>query len=105
MRTCELAGYGEVAEVDNDLVEWNHREFEGLRGSEIRAKRPDWQLFRDGCPRGESPQQVSARAGRVVNRVREVQGNVLLFSSGHFIRVLALAGSAWNRLSTRGLSC
>jgi broad specificity phosphatase PhoE len=89
VRTCELAGFGHVAEIDPDLVEWNYGEYEGLRGSEIRAKRPDWQLFRDGCPSGESPQQVCARADRVVSRVRAVCGNVLLFTSGHFIRVLA----------------
>ncbi|HEY6341134.1 MAG TPA: histidine phosphatase family protein [Bryobacteraceae bacterium] len=89
VRTCELAGFGPVAEIDFDLVEWNYGEYEGLRGSEIRAKRFDWQLFRDGCPGGESPQQVCARADRVVSRVRAVCGNVLLFTSGHFIRVLA----------------
>jgi broad specificity phosphatase PhoE len=88
-RTCELAGFGAAAEVDNNLVEWNYGQYEGRRGAEIRAERPDWQLFRDGCPGGESPQQVAARADRVVSRVRAVQGNVLLFTSGHFIRVLA----------------
>src|SRR5262245_41491861 len=88
-RTCELAGFGAVAEVDRDLVEWNYGEYEGLRTVEIRAKRPDWQLFRDGCPSGEMPGDVSVRADRVVNRVRAVSGDVLLFSSGHFIRVLA----------------
>jgi probable phosphoglycerate mutase len=89
LRTCELAGFGAVAEIDCDLAEWNYGEYEGRTGAEIRAARPDWQLFRDGCPGGESPQQVAARADRVVNRVRTVPGNVLLFSSGHFIRVLA----------------
>jgi probable phosphoglycerate mutase len=88
-RTCELAGFGPAAEIDDDLVEWNYGEYEGRRGAEIRAERPDWQLFRDGCPGGESPQQVAARADRVVHRVRIAQGDVLLFSSGHFIRVLA----------------
>ncbi|HEY7099966.1 MAG TPA: histidine phosphatase family protein [Terriglobales bacterium] len=88
-RTCELAGFGGVAEVDNDLVEWNYGQYEGLTGAEIRAKQPDWQLFRDGCPGGESPQEVAARADSVVSRVRAVHGDVLLFSSGHFIRVLA----------------
>jgi probable phosphoglycerate mutase len=78
-----------MAEVDPDLVEWDYGEYEGLRGTEIRKMRPDWQLFRDGCPGGESPQQAAARADRVVRRVRAVQANVLLFSSGHFIRVLA----------------
>jgi broad specificity phosphatase PhoE len=88
-RTCELAGFGAVAEVDRDLVEWDYGQYEGRRTAEIRAERPDWQLFRDGCPGGESPAQASARADRVVRRLRAVQGDVLLFSSGHFIRVLA----------------
>jgi broad specificity phosphatase PhoE len=88
-KTCALAGFGTVAEVDKDLVEWNYGDYEGLRTAEIRAVRPDWQLFRDGCPGGESPAQVEARADNVLNRVRAVKGDVLLFSSGHFIRVLA----------------
>ena len=88
-RTCELAGFGAVAEVDRDLVEWNYGDYEGLRTAEIHAKRPDWQLFRDGCPNGESPEQVGVRADRVVNRVRAIKGNVLIFSSGHFLRVFA----------------
>jgi broad specificity phosphatase PhoE len=88
-RTCELAGFGAVAEVDRDLIEWNYGDYEGLRTAEIHAKRPDWQLFRDGCPNGESPEQIGARADRVVNRVRAIKGNVLIFSSGHFLRVLA----------------
>ena len=88
-RTCELAGFGAVAEVDPDLVEWDYGQYEGLRSDEILAKRPDWQLFRDGAPGGESPTQIEERADRVVRRVRAVSGNVLLFSSGHFIRVVA----------------
>ena len=88
-RTCELAGFGAVAETDPDLVEWNYGDYEGRRTEEIRAKRPGWELFRDGCPGGESPAQAAARADRVVSRIRAVPGNVLLFSSGHFIRVLA----------------
>jgi broad specificity phosphatase PhoE len=88
-RTCELADFGAVAEVDPDLVEWDYGQYEGRRTAEIQAEHPDWQLFRDGCPGGESPVQASARADRVVSRVRAVQGDVLLFSSGHFIRVLA----------------
>ena len=89
VRTCELAGFGAVAEVDGDLVEWNYGDYEGRRGAEIRAERPDWQLFRDGCPGGESPPQVASRADRVVSRLRKTPGDLLLFSSGHFIRVLA----------------
>jgi broad specificity phosphatase PhoE len=88
-RTCGLAGFGAVAEVDGDLVEWDYGEYEGRRTTEIRAGRPGWELFRDGCPGGESPAQVAARADRVVARVRAVRGDVLLFSSGHFTRVLA----------------
>jgi probable phosphoglycerate mutase len=88
-RTCELAGFRGVAEVDRDLLEWNYGDYEGRRTSEIHAQRPDWQLFRDGCPGGETPDQVGVRADRVVSRVRAIQGNVLLFSSGHFLRVLA----------------
>ena len=87
VRTCELAGFGAVAQRDRDLVEWNYGDYEGLRTSEIRAKRPGWQLFRDGCPNGESPQQIGARADRVVSRIRAIKGNVLIFSSGHFLRV------------------
>src|SRR5580704_8349795 len=88
-RTCELAGFAAVAETDPDLVEWDYGEYEGLRSAEIVAQRPDLQLFRDGAPGGESPAQIGERADRVVQRVRGVAGNVLLFSSGHFIRVLA----------------
>ena len=88
-RTCELAGFGAVAETDPELVEWNYGQYEGRCSAEIFAERPDWQLFRDGCPGGESPAQVGERADRVVQRVRTVPGDVLLFSSGHFIRVLA----------------
>jgi broad specificity phosphatase PhoE len=88
-RTCELAGFGSVAEVDRDLLEWDYGQYEGRRSAEIRRERPDWQLFRDGGPGGETPAQVGARADRVVSRVRAISGDVLLFSSGHFLRVLA----------------
>lgn len=88
-RTCEIAGYGAVAEVDRDLVEWNYGEYEGLTRRNILATRPDWQLFRDGCPGGEGPDEVGARADRVVKRARALGANGLLFSSAHFLRVLA----------------
>jgi broad specificity phosphatase PhoE len=87
-RTCELAGVGAQSELDRDLLEWNYGEYEGLRTAEIHAKRPGWELFRDGCPGGESPDEVGARADRMVNRVRKVEGDVVIFSSGHFLRVL-----------------
>jgi len=89
-RTCELAGFKSVAEVERDLVEWDYGEYEGRRTAEIRAERPGWELFRDGAPGGESPKQVSERADRIVRRVRAVSGDVLIFTSGHFMRVLAV---------------
>ena len=89
-RTCELAGFRPLAEIDKDLVEWNYGQYEGRRTAEIRVERPDWELFRDGCPGGESPHEVSERADRIVRRVRTVPGNVVLFTSGHFLRVLAV---------------
>ena len=88
-RTCELAGFGEAAETDPALVEWNYGEYEGLRAADILARRPEWDLFRDGCPSGESPVEIATRADHVVERLRAVSGDVLLFSSGHFLRVLA----------------
>ena len=88
-RTCELTGFGTDAEVDPNLVEWNYGDYEGLRTAEIHLKNPDWQLFRDGCPNGESPGQVAARAEITVDGLREVEGDVLIFSSGHFLRALA----------------
>src|SRR5215470_425206 len=88
-RTCELAGFGDAAERDPNLMEWDYGEYEGRRTVEIHTQRPDWQLFRDGCPGGESPAEIGARADRVISRVRAVQGQVLLFSSAHFLRVLA----------------
>ena len=88
-RTCELAGFGAVAEIDRDLLEWNYGAYEGRLTTDIHKERPEWQLFRDGCPGGESPNEVGVRADRVVKRVRAVTGDVLLFSSGHFLRVLA----------------
>jgi len=111
-RTCELAGFGAAAEVDPDLVEWDYGQYEGRRTDEITAERPGWELFRDGCPGGESPEQVGVRADRIVERLRPVTGDVLVFSSGHFIRVLAarwigLRASAPGRrflLSTASLS-
>src|SRR6266513_5641311 len=88
-RTCELAGCGAAAEIDQGLVEWNYGDYEGRRSADVHRERPDWQLFRDGCPGGESPSEVAARADSTIKRVRAIEGNVLLFSSGHFLRVLA----------------
>ena len=98
-RTCELAGFGAVAEVDRDLLEWNYGDYEGRTSADIHAENPGWQLFRDGCPGGELPSQVGARADRVVGRVRAIQGDVLVFSSGHLLRVLA---ARWLGLEVTG---
>ena len=89
VRTCELAGFGSAFEIDPDLAEWDYGEYEGRRTAEIHAERPGWLLFRDGCPGGEAPAQVGARADRVIAGLRAVSGDVLVFSSGHFLRVLA----------------
>jgi probable phosphoglycerate mutase len=86
--TCELAGFGDHAVIDDDLVEWDYGEYEGRTTPEIRAERPDWWLWRDGCPAGESPADVGARADRVLVRVRAAAGDVLVFAHGHILRVL-----------------
>ena len=111
VQTCELAGFGPVAEVDRDLLEWNYGAYEGRRTVDIHKERPDWQLFHDGCPGGESPADVGARADRVLARVRTSNGDVLLFSSGHFLRTLTArwlgldpSAGKYFQLSTASLS-
>jgi probable phosphoglycerate mutase len=88
-RTCALAGFGDVAEFDDGLLEWDYGQYEGLKSAQIMEQRPGWQIFRDGCPGGESPSDVAARADGVIARVRAIEGTVLLFSSAHLLRVLA----------------
>jgi broad specificity phosphatase PhoE len=88
-RTCALAGFAAIAETDPDLAEWDYGDYEGRRTAEILTERPDWKLFRDGAPGGETPEQVGARADRVVARIRAVHGNVLIVSSAHISRVFA----------------
>jgi len=109
--TCEIAGFGAVAQVDSNLYEWDYGQYEGRRTADIRKERPDWQLFRDGCPGGETLAQVAARADQVIARVRANGGDVLAFSSGHISRVLAArwlgmdpAAAACFMLSTASLS-
>jgi probable phosphoglycerate mutase len=87
--TGELAGFGDRRQLDSDLVEWDYGAYEGRTTVEIRTERPQWDLFRDGCPGGESTRDVAIRADRVLTRVRAVTGDALLFSSGHFLRVFA----------------
>ena len=88
-KTCALAGFGTVAEVEQDLIEWDYGRYEGKVTSDILKERPGWELFRDGGPDGESPQEVAARADRFIARVHGIAGEVLAFSSGHIIRMIA----------------
>jgi probable phosphoglycerate mutase len=87
--TCELAGLAGSAEVDPDLTEWNYGDYEGLTPKQIHATAPGWMIFRDGCPGGESREQVGARLDRVIARIRGVEGDVALFAHGHVFRVFA----------------
>lgn len=86
--TCELAGFGSVAEPCADLVEWDYGEYDGLTTPQIRKVNPDWDLWHDGCPGGETPAQVGARADRVLERVDAVDGAALAFAHGHLLRIL-----------------
>ena len=88
-RTCELAALNKVAEIEPDLAEWDYGDYEGQRAGDIRKGRPDWNVFRDGCPNGESPAQVSKRADRLIARLRMLEGDLAIFSHGHFGRALA----------------
>ena len=90
--TCELAGLGDRAQIDRDLTEWNYGEFEGLTPQEIRARQPNWMIFNDGCPGGESPQQIGSRVDRVIARIRAVRGHAAVFAHGHVLRVF---GARW----------
>lgn len=89
-RTCELAGLESACEIDTDLREWNYGDYEGRRSVDIRRDRPDWNLWRHGCPNGDTPAQVTARADRVLARLREASGDVALFLHGQFGAALAV---------------
>jgi broad specificity phosphatase PhoE len=89
-RTCELAGLGRAAEVEPNLAEWNYGDYEGRRSEDIWRERPGWDIFRDGCPGGETPDEVAERADRLLASLRGLDGNIALFSHGHFGRVLAV---------------
>ena len=86
--TCDLAGLGDRVELLDDLHEWDYGEYEGLTTPEIRTEVPDWSLWRDGCPGGEMPDEVGARADRVLTRLRQIDGDVVVFAHGHILRVL-----------------
>jgi broad specificity phosphatase PhoE len=88
-RTCELAGLGLAAEIEPDLAEWDYGDYEGLLSADIRKGRPGWDIFRDGCPHGETPAQISGRADRLIDRLGALTGNVAMFSHGQFGSVLA----------------
>jgi broad specificity phosphatase PhoE len=96
--TCELCGLGDRAEPCDDLKEWDYGAYEGLTSEQIHRERPDWVLWRDGCPQGESPAQVGARVDRVIARLRGLRGEAALFSHGHLLRVL---GARWVELAPR----
>jgi broad specificity phosphatase PhoE len=98
LQTCQLAGYGAAARVEQNLSEWNYGDYEGLTIDEIHAQRPGWDIFRDGCPRGESPEQVAKRVTAVLGEVRQIEGNVAFFSHGHLLRTLAMR---WCELAIR----
>jgi len=97
--TCELAGLGDQVVVNSDLVEWNYGEYEGLTPDEIHKVAPGWLIFRDGCPAGETPEQVGERIDRVIARSRAVGGDVAIFAHGHVLRVL---GARWIGLPSIG---
>jgi probable phosphoglycerate mutase len=88
-QTCELAGLGDRVTVDPDLMEWKYGEYEGLTPEQIHRRAPGWMIFADGCPGGESPNEVGARVDRLIGKVRAVTGRVALFGHGHVLRVLA----------------
>lgn len=87
--TCRLAGLGAPAEPRDELLEWDYGAYEGLTTPQIREERPDWSLWRDGCPGGERPEEVAARADRVIAELRGLDGDAALFAHGHVLRVLS----------------
>jgi broad specificity phosphatase PhoE len=109
--TCALTGLGDKAVIDADLAEWNYGQYEGLTPKQIHERRPGWLIFRDGCPSGESPEQVSVRVDRVIARARAAAGDVALFAHGHVLRVLVArwigfaAGSGQHFLLDTGTLC
>lgn len=88
-RTCELAGFGQAMTIEPDLTEWAYGDYEGRTTADIRLERPNWSLFRDGCPNGENADQVGVRADRLIARIRDLNADILLFGHNHMFRVLA----------------
>lgn len=89
VETCRLAGFGDAPEISDDLLEWNYGEYEGITTADIRKTDPDWDLWRDGGPGGETAAQVGARVDRVIARLRDLDGSAIVFAHGHLLRVLA----------------
>ena len=109
--TCELAGFGDVAQVTEDLHEWDYGDYEGLTTPQIREQNPDWNLWQEGCPGGESPAEIGARVDRVLERFSAIEGDGLAFAHGHVLRVLTarwlqmeVAAGARFALAAAGLS-
>lgn len=100
-RTGELAGFGESAEADPDLMEWDYGDYEGRRTVDIRAERPGWRLFEDGCPGGETLVEVATRADRVIARIRALESDVLVFAHRDILRILAARWVALPALEAR----
>jgi broad specificity phosphatase PhoE len=96
--TCALAGLGDNATIDSDLMEWNYGEYEGMTPQQIHERAPTWMIFEDGCPCGEKPEDVGTRVDRMITKVRETKGNVALFAHGHILRVF---GARWVGLPAR----
>jgi broad specificity phosphatase PhoE len=109
--TCELAGLGDMAAIDYDLAEWDYGQYEGLTPKQIHERTPGWLIFRDGCPGGESPEQIGARVDRAIARARAAEGDVALFAHGHVLRVLvarwigSAAGAGQHFLLDTGTLC
>ena len=87
--TCELSGASDRPEIEEDAAEWHYGDYEGVRSTDIRKERPDWDIFRDGCPNGETPAEIAARADRLIKRISAMRGDVALFSHGQFGMVFA----------------
>ena len=83
-QTCDLSGLGAKAEIEPDLAEWDYGDYEGRQSDDIHKERPNWNIFRDGCPHGEMPEQVSTRADRLIAHLNTLEGKVALFSHGQF---------------------